>query len=67
MTSIFWIVRDVTEMCKYSVFIAEFFMGLQVVFMGLYQLSRLHYCFTSSQLHSKKGYPKYAFFIMYSW
>ncbi len=39
--------------------------ALQMVFMGLYQLERLRYCFSNSQVHSNKGYPNYIFFIMY--
>ena len=34
--------------------------------MGFYQLSRLHYCFANSQIHSHKGYPKWLFNIMYT-
>eukprot|EP01084_Bolivina_argentea_P177549 307014_1 len=32
---------------------------LQFNFMGLYQISRLHYCFAQSQVHSNKGYPNW--------
>eukprot|EP01084_Bolivina_argentea_P007980 14935_1 len=39
---------------------------IQLIFMGYYQLSRLHYCFSSSQVHSKQGYPDWLFIIMYS-
>eukprot|EP01083_Nonionella_stella_P050645 134647_1 len=28
--------------------------GVQVIFMGYYQLSRLHYCFANTQIHSNK-------------
>ena len=34
--------------------------------MGFYQLSRLHYCFANSQIHSDKGYAKWVFIIMYT-
>ena len=34
--------------------------------MSFYQLSRLHYCFANSQIHSDKGYPKWVFITMYS-
>eukprot|EP01084_Bolivina_argentea_P259433 437740_1 len=37
----------------------------QLVFMGLFQISRLYYCFAQSQVHSNKGYPNWAFNIMY--
>ena len=32
--------------------------------MGLYQLSRLYYCFSKNKVHSDKGYPKWLFVIM---
>ena len=37
-----------------------------ILSMGFYQLSRLHYCFSNSQIHSDKGYPKWLFNIMYT-
>ena len=32
--------------------------------MGLYQLSRLYYCFANNQIYSNKGYPKWIFIFM---
>eukprot|EP01083_Nonionella_stella_P055218 145731_1 len=43
--------------------IFEFF---QVILMGFYQLSRLHYCFAQSQVHSNKGYPNWLINLMYA-
>ena len=37
----------------------------QPVFMGLYQLSRLYYCFANNQVYSNKGYPNWLFNIMF--
>lgn len=37
----------------------------QIVFMGFYQLSRIYYCFSQSQVYSKKGYPNCLFIIMF--
>ena len=34
--------------------------------MTFYQLSRLHYCFANSKIHSNKGYPKWLFIIMFT-
>ena len=34
--------------------------------LSFYQLSRLHYCFANSNIHSNKGYPNWLFVIMYS-
>eukprot|EP01084_Bolivina_argentea_P134276 236877_1 len=39
--------------------------GVQVIFMGYYQLSRLHYCFANTQIHSNKGYPTILFIILF--
>ena len=38
----------------------------QFVFLGFYQLSRLHYCFSDQQLHGNKGYPLWVFVMMIS-
>ena len=38
----------------------------QWVFMGYYQLSRLHYCFARSQIYSSKGYPLFLYVFMYA-
>ena len=37
----------------------------QIVTMECYQLSRLYYCFSRSQVHSDKGYPKCLFITMF--
>ena len=42
------------------------FGALQGIFIGIFQLSRLYYCFSRSKVHSKKGYPTWLFKIMYS-
>ena len=38
----------------------------QPVFMGFYQLSRLYYCFSQSNVYSDKGYPQWLFYIMFT-
>ena len=38
--------------------------GNQFVFIGLYQLSRLHYCFSKTSAHHQNGYPKWLFLVM---
>ena len=35
--------------------------------MGLFQLSRLYYCFANDKIHTKKGYPKWLFYVMVIW
>ena len=36
----------------------------QILSIGLYQLSRLHYCFANEQIHSKQGYSGWVFNMM---
>lgn len=49
--------------CEHTTFIFWYF---QICFMGLYQISRLHYCFSqSNNIHSNTGYPKWLIYIMY--
>ena len=31
--------------------------GTQFIFLALYEMSRLHYCFSNQQLHGNRGYP----------
>ena len=50
--------------CIFASYIGSVFLGLQGISMGLYQLSRLYYCFSNSQIHSDKGYPRWVFIIM---
>ena len=38
--------------------------GAQFIFMGFYQLSRLHYCFSKNSTHHDSGYPKWVFIMM---
>ena len=38
----------------------------QFIFMGFYQLSRLHYCFSKTSSHHQNGYPKWLFIVMVS-
>eukprot|EP01084_Bolivina_argentea_P148922 260259_1 len=40
-------------------------LACQGFFMGLYQLSRLYYCFSEAQCYSDKGYSNTLFIIMY--
>ena len=38
--------------------------GAQFVFMGFYQLSRLHYCFSQNSANHQNGYPQWTFVVM---
>ena len=39
-------------------------LGVQYLSMGMYQISRLHYCFSAAQVHHEKGYPQWLFLAM---
>ena len=64
ITNIFFTLNEVHGFCSISTFIANTTFIISSVFMGFYQLSRLHYCFANSKIHSNKGYPKWTFIIM---
>ena len=38
--------------------------GAQFLFLGLYQLSRLHYCFSQNSANHHNGYPQWTFVVM---
>ena len=38
--------------------------SLQFVFLGIYQISRLHYCFSRERVYSNKGYSRCVFVAM---
>ena len=62
--NIFFFINEYDGFCYFSTLIANIFYPLTTIFMGFYQLSRLHYCFANDKIHSNKGYPKWLFIIM---
>eukprot|EP01084_Bolivina_argentea_P278409 475608_1 len=60
------IVRYFPISCKFSNPLSISLIACQFYFIGLYQLSRLHYCFSQTQVYSNKGYPNWLFTIMYT-
>ena len=50
--------------CFFSPNVYASSIGIQAAFMGFYQLDRLSYCFSQSQVYSNKGYPKSVFIVM---
>eukprot|EP01084_Bolivina_argentea_P150975 263579_1 len=52
--------------CYFSQAFTYFVSIMQLIFMGYFQLARLKYCFSNSQIHSKKGYPQCVFIVMYT-
>ena len=61
---IFQAVSPFDGVCHISLAIDYVAWFLQGIFMGLYQLDRLHYCFAQNQVYSTKGYPGWLFIIM---
>ena len=51
-----YVFRNIGNSLLYSQFIA----------MEIFQLCRLHYCFSRERVHSDKGYPKWIFKLMFS-
>ena len=60
-----WSLYPFNIFCHFSILLADICIVLEIFFMGIYQLSRLYYCFANDQIHSKKGYPTYLFIIMW--
>ena len=56
--------RFVNGFCYILTNTKSLFLFMQGTFMGFYQLARLHYCFSQSQVYSSKGYPRCLFIIM---
>ena len=65
LSPVFMTTSFIPIMCMFSGLLWSICAILQTLFMGLYQLSRLKYCFANSQIHSDKGYPKVLFVTMY--
>ena len=57
--------RLIPGLCLFSIWIHYVFAGLVAIFMTSYQLIRLYYCFSNDQIHSKKGYPKWMFIVLF--
>ena len=51
--------------CTFYRVMCKIFSITTILFMGYFQLSRLHYCFANAQIHSDKGYTKLLFIIMF--
>ena len=73
MTIIFGTLYSMVTVMSYLPFFCVFSNSLQyslmantMVFLGLYQLSRMSYCFSRSTAHSNRAYPNWLFVVMYS-
>ena len=65
LTGIFGTTLYIPGLCYFSLQLFIISMTCQAVSMGFFQLSRLYYCFSRLQTHSKSGYPNYVFYIMF--
>eukprot|EP01084_Bolivina_argentea_P215229 365399_1 len=52
-------------LCHFSFSIHSISVTQQPIFIGFFQLFRLHYTFAQSQVHSNKGYSQNTFTVMY--
>ena len=50
--------------CFFVGFVHVFIFSTQATLMGFYQLSRLYYCFSKTQVYSNKGYSSWVFILM---
>jgi len=58
------IIRILPGFCIMDGIAVAFVFYIQSMSLGLYQLSRLHYCFSRESVQSDKGYPYWAFTLM---
>lgn len=56
---------NIRYLCLVATYLSPPTMATYVMFFGFCQLHRLHFCFSRTQCHSNKGYPKWLFIIMY--
>ena len=67
MMGVFAPLQFIPGLCIFSHYLFLVSFGTAGLFMGLYQLHRLYYCFANEQVHSNKGYAKWVFIIMFTW
>ena len=62
-TSFIHVLSSFPTICKYFIPVSYSLLYSCYIPLGLFQLSRLHYCFSAKQVHSNKGYSKWVFII----
>eukprot|EP01084_Bolivina_argentea_P034421 63692_1 len=62
----FYCVRWLNGFCHFAIHLAWMADITASISMGMYQLSRLWYCFSQSQVHSNKGYPNWIIKTMFT-
>eukprot|EP01084_Bolivina_argentea_P045124 83056_1 len=66
LTGCFTVLKYIPGFCFFSDEFRLITIGVQSVFVGFFQLTRLHYCFSKSKVYSNKGYNNILFVIMYA-
>eukprot|EP01084_Bolivina_argentea_P261225 441352_1 len=62
----FAFVQHIDGFCHFAQHLLYIIIGFQGIFMGFYQLSKLHRLFAQSQEYNTNGYPTCLFFFMYT-
>ena len=65
--SVLYLTAFIPGLCLFTNMIAFIAYIAEPLILGFYQLYRLYYCFSNSQIHSHRGYPKWVFIIMYGY
>ena len=65
LAGLFTVLRVLNGFCQYAIFVFYICLAFQGISMGFYHLSRLYYCLANQQIHSKKGYPRWLFKVMF--
>ena len=64
IVNLIYSINDFYVLCNFISVLAVIALAVQMVFMGFYQLARLHYCFANDKIYSNKGYPNWVFNVM---
>ena len=63
---LFGFTRYIPGFCYFSIELQVVMIAAQNIFMGFFQLSRLYYCFSETNVYSRAGYSNRLFYAMYT-
>ena len=66
ITTFFHILSYIPVLCIIRDILVTPIVTLQISTMECYQLTRLYYCFSRTQVHSNNGYPNWVFVVLFS-
>lgn len=66
LSFLFQLLQTIKELCYGGYAFVSMFYTSSKIFLTFYQLARLQYCFANNQIHSKLGYPKWWFILLYT-